>query len=171
MEADSPRSRLEALHPESFGWALACCDRDAESAREVLQMTYLKVLDGRARWDGRAEFKTWLFAVIRNTAAEKRRREWLSATALARLWADRSSPVGTVNPEAAAVGSEAARLLRESLDRLSRRQREVLHLVFYHGLTLDDAAGVLGLAPGTARLHYDRGKRRLREMLPEGIRP
>lgn len=133
-------------------------------------MAYVKVLEGRAPWDGRSEFRTWLFAVIRNTAAQFRRAAWLRRNALGRLWTQRPAPADPRDPEASAEGRETARHLREALTKLSRRQREVLHLVFYHGLTLDDAAGVLGLSPGTVRLHYDRGKQRLRDLLPEGTR-
>ena len=43
-------------------------------AADMLQTVYLKILDGKARYDGKASFKTWLFAVIRNTAAEARRQ-------------------------------------------------------------------------------------------------
>jgi len=171
MTPEATRSRLEALHPDCWGWALACCGRDAEAAREVLQMTYVKVLDGSARWGGEASFKTWLFGVIRNTAAERRRAGWLRALRLDLYAARHVAPGGPRDPENAAAASQAAGLLRAALDKLSSRQREVLHLVFYQGLTIDEAAGVLGVAPGTARLHYERGKERLRELLPAGARP
>lgn len=39
--------RLEELHPASFGWAVQCCGGDRQEAEDVLQTTYLKVLDGR----------------------------------------------------------------------------------------------------------------------------
>lgn len=170
MTPEATRSRLEALHPDCWGWALACCGRDAEAAREVLQMTYLKVLDGSARWGGEASFKTWLFGVIRNTAAERRRTAWLRALTLDRLLARPPAREAPRDPEREASASESAALVRAALERLSARQREVLHLVFYQSLTLDEAARVLGISPGTARLHYDRGKSRLRELLPAGVR-
>lgn len=171
MDGQALRDRLEVLHPESFGWALACCDRDPEAAREVLQMTYLKVLDGRARWGETAAFRTWLFAVIRNTAAEHRRRAWLTGERLTRWWRGRPDAGLPRDPEAAAAAAESARLVRDALAGLPRRQREVLHLVFYSDLTVDAAAEVLGIAPGSARIHYERGKARLRERLPRGARP
>src|SRR5437016_8063731 len=64
---------LERLHAESYGWALACCGYDRDSAADVLQSAYLKVLDGSARFAQRSAFRTWLFGVIRRTAAEERR--------------------------------------------------------------------------------------------------
>ena len=61
---------LEQLHHASYGWALCCCGRDRVMAEDVLQTAYWKVIDGRARYGARSSFKTWLFAVIRKTAAE-----------------------------------------------------------------------------------------------------
>src|SRR4051794_18515688 len=64
---------LASLHHASFGWALACTGRDPSAAEDVLQDVYFKVLDGRARFDGKSSLKTWLFGVIRMTAREHRR--------------------------------------------------------------------------------------------------
>ena len=64
---------LKALHADSFGWALACCDWHRQQAEDVLQESYLRVLDGRARFSGRSTEKTWFYGVIRRVAAEIRR--------------------------------------------------------------------------------------------------
>ena len=53
MDPTEAQRELEQLHPASFGWAMACCQRERELAEDVLQTAYLKVLDGRARFDGR----------------------------------------------------------------------------------------------------------------------
>jgi RNA polymerase sigma-70 factor, ECF subfamily len=165
MSEPSHERQIEELHPASFGWALQCCGRDRQEAEEVLQTTYLKVLDGRARFDGRSSLKTWLFAVIRRTAAERRRARWVRRL-LTLEWRDghlRPAPVAT--PEAVAGVAEAARRLRLALQRLPARQREVLHLVFYQDLSVEEAARVLGLAAGSARTHYHRAKAGLRRQL------
>ena len=65
MNAGDLERELEALHRASFGWALGCCRWDHEEAADVLQAVYLKVLEGKARFDGRSSLKTWLFATIR----------------------------------------------------------------------------------------------------------
>lgn len=156
---------LEELHPASFGWALGCCGFNREEALEVLQAAYLKVLEGRARFDGRSALKTWLFGVIRKTAAERRRGRWLRALALARWFDGRPDPRAPATPESIAGESETSRALRQALRALPGRQREVLHLVFYQDLTVEEAARVLGIAVGSARTHYHRGKERLRETL------
>ncbi len=158
-----PRDQLEPLHPDAFGWALCCCGWDREEAEDVLQISYLKILDGRARFDGRSALRTWLFGVIRRTASEERRRRWFRGRkALAAARSD-APPVAT--PEQLATVSAEHRALRTALLGLPRRQRELLHLVFYQELTVADAARVLGLAVGSARTHYHRGKVNLRSRL------
>ncbi|HEV3459460.1 MAG TPA: RNA polymerase sigma factor [Thermoanaerobaculia bacterium] len=160
-----PAQQLEELHPASFGWALACCRWDREEAEEVLQTTYLKVLDGRARFADRSSFRTWLFAVIHRTAAERRRGRWLRLLATARWLNGHVPPAPAATPESAAGESEAVLGLRQALHELPSRQRDVLHLVFYQDLTVEGAARVLGISVGTARTHYHRGKETLRQVL------
>jgi RNA polymerase sigma-70 factor (ECF subfamily) len=48
---------------------------------------------------------------------------------------------------------------------LSARQRQVLHLVFYQDLTVEEASRVLKISLGTARTHFERGKTQLRQRL------
>src|SRR5512134_3495082 len=79
MESDELKSALEQHHRSSFGWAMSCCRRDQAEAEEVLQIVYLKVLEGKARFNGASSFKTWLFAVIRKTASDQRRKHLLRA--------------------------------------------------------------------------------------------
>ena len=165
------RARLETelaeLHSAGFGWALGCCNGNRGEAEEVMQVAYLKVLDGRARFDGGSSFKTWLFAVIRRTAAERRRRRWLRAFAMERWLGGRAERDPARDPEQLACASESARRLRASLRTLPARQRELLHLVFYQDLSVEEAAKVVGISVGTARTHYHRGKTRLRELMGE----
>lgn len=158
-------AELERLHPGAFAWAMLCCRFHRAEAEEVLQTAYLKVLDGRAAFDGRSTARTWLFGVVRRTACEQRRRRAIHGAAILRLWATRAPAEEPQSPERLSSRAETRRLLRRLLSRLSSRQREILHLVFYEELTLEQAAGVMGLPPGTARTHYQRGKARLRELL------
>jgi RNA polymerase sigma-70 factor (ECF subfamily) len=156
------RIELERLHPMSFAWALYCCRQRREEAQDVLQDVYLRVLDGHARFAGQASVKTWLFAVIRRTASEHHRRHWLRASLMER-WLQREPIAEGHCHEGELATSEVNDRLRASLARLSQRQQEVLHLVFYQDLTIEEAAALLSISLGTARTHFERGKARLRE--------
>jgi RNA polymerase sigma-70 factor (ECF subfamily) len=161
---DKPDLRcvLEQHHAASFGWALACCGRDREEAEDVLQASYLKILEGRARFDGRSSVKTWLFGVIRRTAAEERRRRLFRR----RMLDSHAAQAPLADSGDAALGDDP---LVTALALLAPRQREVLHLVFYQGLTIEDAAAVMRVSVGTARTHYERGKQRLRRHLRHDV--
>lgn len=166
MEISELKAELEKLHTASFGWALSCCRQNRSDAEEVLQMVYLKILQGKAVFRGESKLQTWLFAVIRKTAISERRKQ---------LWRSLNS---IVNPNTSADieiesefdRSEMQRRFQAALARLPARQRETLHLVFYQDLSLSEAADVMNVSVGSARRHYERGKKRLREALDrEGV--
>src|SRR5438046_8725602 len=94
MDIAELKAELEQYHTACFGWALSCCARDRGEAEEVLQTVYLKILEGKARFRGESSLKTWLFAVIRKTAATEYRRRLLRTL---RWGADLETiePVGT----------------------------------------------------------------------------
>ena len=165
MDSAALRDQLEARHEECFAWALSCCDRDVAAAEDVVQTAYLKVLDGRARFEGRSSFGTWLFAVIRHTAADHRRRARLRSLWILPLGNGAEPPSMGPGPDEQAERSDRRQRLERALTRLPQRQRDVLLLVFYHGHTIEEAAQVLDIGTGSARTHYTRGKTRLRSLL------
>ena len=165
IDPDAIREQLETLHAESFAWALTCCAFDPAEAEDVLQMSYLKILDNRASYGGHSAFKTWLFGVIRFTAREQRRWAWLRSWRQTTLDAAAQRPSMEMRPDQAAARSKAIARVQTACERLPARQREVIMLVFHHELALDEAAGVMGVSPGSARKHYQRGKEQLRALL------
>jgi len=167
MDTSQLRAQLELYHRESYGWALSCCLRNPVDADSVLQTVYVKVLEGKARFDGKAAFKTWLFSVIRKTAADHRRRRMLHRFRLVGYEESNARFSQDENPDDAVYHSEIQKLFRRALARLPARQRETLQLVFYHDLSLAEAARVMGVSIGSARTHYDRGKKQLRQLAAE----
>lgn len=157
---------LAQLHEDSFGWTLSCCGWDESDAEDVLQTTYMKVISGGARFGGRSTFRTWLFGVIRRTAHEHYRRD-RSQRERAELLAREPMPDSEYAPRPDEVQerSEQSRVLLAALEELPNRQREVLLLVFYQDLTIREAAEVMEVSLGSARVHYERGKKRLRSIL------
>jgi len=166
MNSIDVQSELERHHAESYAWALTCCDFDSAQAEDVVQVVYLKVLRSEAVFRGRSSWKTWLFAVIRRTAAEERRRQLLRRLVLMK-WGECAAPTAslTESPDLVLERAQALGACREALRQLSGRQHQILHLVFYQDLTIEEAAEVMRLSIGSARTHYERAKGRLRELL------
>jgi RNA polymerase sigma-70 factor, ECF subfamily len=168
LQSSDLKAELERLHEASFGWALHCCRRNHAQAEEVLQTVYLKVLQGKACYRSESSLKTWLFAVIRKTAISESRKHLVHA--LKSLAGLESEIPERDRPDDRFERSEMQRRFQRVLLRLPVRQRETLHLVFYQDLSLSEAAEVMNVSVGTARQHYERGKKHLREALDrEGI--
>jgi RNA polymerase sigma-70 factor (ECF subfamily) len=167
MISSELEAQLERLHPESFGWALACCRQNEMEAEDVLQTAYLKVVSGKARFEGRSSLKTWLFGVIRRTAQEASRRQQTREKHTLRLVSQEAETPVADGPEHRLAREELRVDLLRIMENLSERQQEILHLVFYQEMTIEEAAGVMKISLGSARTHYERGKGRLRALLKE----
>lgn len=144
---------LEELHREAYIWARQCCSFDENVAKDVLQSVYLKILEGKAVYKEKSSFKTWLFSVIRYTYLEEKKRFKNNAS------------LDEVADFAASEDSNVHDCHEELINRLPRRQQEVLLLVFYHNLTLEKSAEVMETSLGSVRKHYDRGKKTLKELI------
>jgi RNA polymerase sigma-70 factor (ECF subfamily) len=168
MDRRELERELERLHAESWGWALACSGRDHATAEDALQTAYLRIVSGRVEFGGRSSFKSWLFGVIRLTTMEEHRR---TGTDRRRAGGSEAAFSGAVDPSPGAdVTTERAErnaALVAAMASLSPRQREVLQLVFYHDMTVEEAAGVMGVSVGSARTHYDRAKKALAGQINE----
>ena len=161
MRRKELEQKLAELHTDSYAWALRCCAKRVSDAEEVLQISYLKILERKAIYKEQASFKTWLFAVIRFTAIDYYRTQARTQTKLALVSNQLSEGLDEEqkNPKAA--------LLKQALEQLSPLQQQVLHLVFYQNCTIQEAAEIMKMLIGTARTHYKRGKQQLRKRLEQ----
>lgn len=152
--------QLESHHRQAYLWARQCCTFNGDWAQEVLQDAYLKILEGKAVFRGKSSFKTWLFSIIRFTAIDALKKN--SRT----IHLSDSFVL-----EASETSSGENEVFEKMIEQLPPKQSELLLLVFYHNMTIEAAAHVMEISAGTARTHYDRGKKNLKEqILRSGLR-
>jgi len=149
MDTQNLNTILKELHRESYTWALCCVSNNEDLAKDVLQTVYLKILEKKATFSGKSGIKSWLFSVIRFTAIDLLKKE------------SRTFEELTVVDDS----HEDHQQYHLLLDQLSKRQKEVLLLVFYYDMTLEQAAASLQISVGSARTHYHRGKESLKELI------
>ena len=53
-------NELKKHHKDAYMWACQCCSYDMEEGKEVLQLTYLKIAEGKAVYRQKSSFKTLL---------------------------------------------------------------------------------------------------------------
>jgi RNA polymerase sigma-70 factor, ECF subfamily len=150
-------------------------------AEEVVQDTWLAVLRGLARFEGRSSLKTWLFSILVNRARSTGVREARSvpvADAGPVVDAARFGPDGAwaVPPEHWIEEAEnridalkLAEMLRPALDALPPRQREVVLLRDVETLTSAEVCDVLGISEANQRVLLHRGRAKLRQALERDL--
>jgi RNA polymerase sigma-70 factor (ECF subfamily) len=109
----------------------------------------------------------WLLGIAIRIASGRRRAARVRLRLPTRL-ASATSPYTPEEVDAVVAAIDAAALapdLEAALGRLPRREREVLELVAYDGLTPSEAAAALGLNANAARLRLSRARRHMREAL------
>lgn len=129
---------------------------DRGRAEELAQDTFLVVFRAASRYEQRALFRTYLYAIALRVLRAERRR--------ARLRALFFLPAGTKEP-AGACPDEETLWIREGLGRLGRKDHEVLLLREYEQLSYAEIGALLGLPLNTVRSRLFRAREALREIL------
>lgn len=140
--------------------------RDEAAAEDLLQTALERGLGRLDQLDDERAFKVWQSRVLYRTFLDERARKQdvpMESEALegAVLRLDR----GPARPDEQAVAAEVGRDVRDALDALPIEQRDAVWLVDGQGFTYAEAAGVLGVAIGTAASRVARGRLTLRGSL------
>ena len=160
------KKELESIHQQSFAWAYTCCQYQEQEACEVLQESYMKVFSQKVPFKGQSTIKTWFFGVIRYTALEHRNRFYTRRKALERWWKKTTSiEEENVSEEDKYDKQYLKKFITQALDQLPQRQKEIIELVFYQDMSLTEAAEVMNVSLGSAKTHYDRAKKKMKEIL------
>ena len=142
-------------------------------AEEVTQETWLAVVRGVERFEGRSSFKTWLFHILLNRARSAARREWRAGRPdeaveerfdASGAWAD-PPPPWSDRVEDRLVAQQLASRVHDLLPQLPEAQRQVLVLRDLEGLPAGEVATLLGVTDGHQRVLLHRARARLRQLL------
>jgi RNA polymerase sigma-70 factor, ECF subfamily len=134
---------------------------------DLVQETWLRVLERGSSYDGRSRFEPWLFRVARNVAIDAmRKRRTLSLDSDDDDRGVRPSPASSEpSPFALAARTEEAERLAHSLETLEPVYREVLVLRFQEDLSLQEISVVVGAPVSTVASRIYRGLATLRPQL------
>jgi RNA polymerase sigma-70 factor (ECF subfamily) len=146
------------------------------SAQDAAQETWIAVMKGADRFEGRSSFKTWLFRILVNRARSLGVKEHRtvpvdpsdSSTSVAARRFDeggawREPPVPFTERIDDAINNERIlRLVHDAITRLPEPQQAVVTLRDVQGLSTMDVAQLLGLSEANVRVILHRGRARVR---------
>jgi RNA polymerase sigma-70 factor, ECF subfamily len=178
-ELNGPLMRLALVHVPSRA-----------VAEEVVQDTWVGVIRGIDRFEGRSSLRTWIFQILLNNARTRgqRERRTLPFSSLRRsnpeerdepaVDADRFQgrrgeypghwarpPAEWDSPEERLAGDAAREVLLSAISKLPERQREVLALRDIQGYTAEDVCNALRLTETNQRVLLHRARSKVRAAL------
>jgi RNA polymerase sigma-70 factor (ECF subfamily) len=152
-------------------------------AEEVVQETWLAVLTGLERFEGRSTLKTWLFRILTNKAKTRGQREGRTVPFSA-LAADGDEDQTAVDvdrflgpdsrhaghwaappravPEERLLAAEARERIEAAIAALPDNQRTVITLRDLEGLSAEEACNVLGVSETNERVLLHRARSKVR---------
>ena len=164
--------------------------RDRQAAEEVVQETWLAVIQGLDRFEGRSTLKTWLFRILTNRAKTRGEREARSVPFSALVAADVASddpavdpdrfqgpdgrfPGGWASPPARwetlpherLVSQETMQRVAQAIEQLPPAQRAVIRLRDVDGWDSDEVCELLGVSHGNQRVLLHRARSKVRAAL------
>ena len=149
-----------------LGWAML---RQAQSAEDVVQETFLRAHKARQRFDpDRASFGTWLYQIALNYCRSHLRRKrlftipWLSSSG-----EGPDLPDARPGPESRALRNEYRRTLWKAVQTLSAPLREVIVLHYYLEIPAVEIARILDCPEGTIYSRLHNARRQLARHLDE----
>jgi RNA polymerase sigma-70 factor (ECF subfamily) len=161
-----------------------------EQAEDAVQETWLGVLNGIDRFEGRSSLKTWVFRILVNRAKTKGVREQRSVP-FSSLEGDGDAPEPSVDParfagagnwsvppqsweglpEERILSAEARAVVDDAIARLPDTQRAVITLRDVQGFTAQEASDLLGLTEVNQRVLLHRARSKVRARLEEYLSP
>lgn len=153
-----------------FSVALRIVKDDGE-AEDLVQIVFTDIFKKMEQFDpARGTLKVWLLQYAYSRSINRRhyleQRQFYSRTEVDEVIA-LGYTVGATR-SAGLSTAEVSRLVAQALSSLSQKQQRAITLVYFQGLTLDEAAERTGETLPTLRHHYYRGLMKLREFISSG---
>ena len=164
--------------PDAFGelvrrhrdrlWAVALrTTGDREDAADALQDGLVSAFRRAETFRGDAQVTTWLHRIVVNACLDRMRRRRTRPTVPLPEDEDRAAELALEPGDDPAEASERRTDVLAALAQLPDEQRAALVLIDMEGYSVDDAAALLGCAPGTVKSRCSRGRARLVPLLTQ----
>jgi RNA polymerase sigma-70 factor, ECF subfamily len=189
---ESTFSRLVTTHHSSLLRVARMYAGSEAVAEEVVQETWLGVLKGIDRFEGRCTIKTWIFQILVNRAKTRGEREgrMIPFSAMFDPAADPGGPAvdpsqfnendlewpgGWVaqprdwgkTPEQSLLSREFRALVQAAIDTLPPNQKEVITLRDVQGWTSEEVCNILGVSETNQRVLLHRARSKVRQALDQ----
>lgn len=160
-------ARLLERHQEIAFRAAFVVTGSAAEAEDATQEAYVKAWLALGRFRADAPFRPWLVQIAINEARNRRRGAGRRVGLALRLVDDPAAAGAAASAESEALAGEERARLAAAVGRLREDDQLVIAARYFLGLSEAEAAGALGVRPGTVKSRLSRALDRLRAELEE----
>jgi RNA polymerase sigma-70 factor (ECF subfamily) len=139
--------------------------KDAAEAADILQDTFVVLLEGRRGTPPSSSVRGWLARVASNLAIDRYRQRRVRSAKPDDRPAEFERASGSRSPESLAFGGELSAEVRVAVDGLSEKLRGVILLRYGAGLSYEEVAEALDCSIGTVKSRLARAHARLTSAL------
>jgi RNA polymerase sigma-70 factor (ECF subfamily) len=167
-DEERARAEVEQLFREHYRGLCGCVldyVHSMDAAEEIVQEMFLKVWDIVRDGDARTITRSYLYAAARNHAVSVLRHERVVQAHEETSAVQAASEPTRPTIEDHLIADELTRAVRDAVDRMPERRRQVFRLSRERGLTYAEIAHVLGISPKTVELHMTAAFKSLRASL------
>jgi RNA polymerase sigma-70 factor (ECF subfamily) len=154
---------LVSRHASAVARFVASCGERLE-VDELVQDTFVRAFGALDSFRADSSLRTWLFTIARRLLLDRRRTERRRRD---QVEIGDNDAVTEFDALDGVVADETRAQLRQALDHLSPKQKEVFTLRVNEGLSYRDIADVVGTTEGAARVHYYNAVRVIKEFLDD----
>jgi RNA polymerase sigma-70 factor (ECF subfamily) len=141
---------------------------DPHRSEELFQEVFLRVWTHRTKYRFPRSFRSWLFAIAANHCRTEYRKRVLPVVSLDA--ADSREPQASgASPMESAISTETSQLVAEAVRQLPARQRAVVVMRVWNGMSYAEIADVLTCGEATVRSHMHHGLATIRRFLEPRI--
>lgn len=147
--------------------------RNKEDAEDILQETFLTVVEKLHTFDGRSGFFTWIYRIATNASLMKLRRKKLvfqdigDDTEYADSIENRVFVDWTQDPSINIYDQEVKKKIDEAVNKLSDIYRSVFVLRDIEGLSIKETSAILNITEENVKIRLRRARQFLRDILSE----
>ena len=138
---------------------------DASTAGDVVQESFLRAWQRLGELKEPARFSAWLGRIVRNLAADQKRRRGWQNVASAQQLDEIGGPLASHDPTADADREETRKRVDDALQSLDELTRSAVVLRYYDGLPSKQIGQLLELSPAAVDMRLSRARAELREKL------
>ncbi|NLY48393.1 MAG: sigma-70 family RNA polymerase sigma factor [Clostridiales bacterium] len=137
--------------------------KDIHTAEDIFQEVFIKVNQKLSTFEGNSSIKTWIIRITINTCKDYLKSAY-NRRVVPMMEYQEDSIVGESEYNEVEI-QDINHLVKETVLSLPAKYREVVICVYFHEMTIAEAAQALNIAEGTAKSRLSRARQKLKELL------